>query len=291
MNAWIDFAVYAAEVVVVWVLLPRHSTQYAVPAIVDRDPGWPAAHPDAIRGIERSRWFLNGFYAWTAVCVGVLLAARLEVLPERIVPAEMPSWQVLRSAHGLLMVAGLLFYFTCFFVWLRWLAVNVPLGAQRRATLKPRVTGDYLPLSWRVVTEVATVAHIALWLILPALDLAGSGEYWGRFAFVAVLTAGFAAYAYFAPRRRAGYADRLFGDAYRRTELRVISLMRIALLTTGAMGLGDAVGLDLERAAHLALQIMICAMALAFLRLKPSRPDGSAPSAYAALAGEPRSAS
>lgn len=291
MNEWMDFAVYAAQVILVWVFLPRHSVQYAAPAaIAERDPRWPAAHPDAMRALEQSRWFLNVFYAWTAVCIAVLAAARLELLPAALVPAGMPGWQVLRSAHGVLMVVGLLGYLAFFFVWLRWLASNVPLAAQRRATLKPRVTADYLPLSWRVVTEAATVAHIALWLILPALDLVRSNDYWARFAFIAVLTAGFAAYAYLAPRRRAGYADRLFGDAYRRTELRVVCLMRIALLTTGAVGLGDALGFDLERAAHLALQIMICAMALAFLRLRPLRPDGSAPSGYVGLAGEPRSA-
>jgi hypothetical protein len=150
--------------------------------------------------------------------------------------------------------------------------------------LKPRTAADYLPLSCRLVTEAATVVHIALWLILPALAVVRSDNYWARFAFIAVLTVGFAAYAYLPPQRRAGYVDRLFGEAYRRTELRVVCLMRLALLTTGSVGLADAVGLDVERAAHLALQIMICAMALAFVRLRPSR-HGDTRSRSVALAG------
>lgn len=290
MNEWIDFAVYASQVVLVWAFLPRHSAQYAVPAIVDRDPAWPAAHPEAIHAIKQSRWFVSVFYAWTAVCLGVLIAAWLELPPATLMPGEVPGWELLRRAHGVLMAVGLLGYFACLFVWLRWLAVHVPLSAQRRATLKPRLTGDYLPMSWRAVTEVATAGHIAVWLILPALGVGGGGDYWGRFAFIAVMTVGFAAYAYLAPQRRAGYLDRLFGEAYRRTELRVVCLMRLALLTTGAVGLGAAVGLDLAREAHLALQIMICAMALAFLRLRPAAPNQNLRPRYSGFAGEHRSA-
>jgi hypothetical protein len=291
MSEWIDFLVYGVQIVLIWLFLPRHSSQCTVPAIVDRDPDWPAAHPAAMRAIEQSRWFLNVFYAFTALCIGVLLAARLERLPEALAPAGTPSWETLRRAHGVLMVIGLLGYFACFFVWLRWLAANVPLAAQRRATLTPRRAGDYLPRSWRVVTETLTAAHIALWLMLPALGFGGGADYWGRFAFIAVLTLGFAVYGHLAPQRRAGYADRLFGDGYRRAELRVVCMMRIALLTTGAVGLGEAMGVDLARAAHLALQVMLCGMALAFLRLRPIRPStGGAANGYAVVAGDRPSA-
>ena len=289
MSEWIDFLVYVSQILLIWVFLPRQSAQYSVPAIVDRDPDWPAAHPDVMRGIEQSRWFLNVFYAFAAVCIGVLLAARTGV-PVVLAPAEMPSWEVLRTAHGVLMVIGLLGYFACFFLWLRWLAMHVPLAAQRRATLKPRLTGDYLPLSWRIVTETVTAAHIALWLILPTLGLGGGADYWWRFAFVAVMTVGFAAFGYLVPQRRPGYADRLFGEAYRRAEVRVVYLMRITLLTTGAVGLGEAMGLDLARAAHLALQIMLCGMAFAFLRLRPLGPRTEAPNGHRPIPPGRRSA-
>lgn len=289
MSEWIDFAVYATQVVLIWAFLPRHSAQCTVPMIVDRDPAWPAAHPNAMRALDRSRWFLTMLYAWTAAGVAVLLAARLDLLPTAIAPSGAQNWVVLRAVHGVVMVIGLLGYFAGFFAWLRWLAVNVPLAAQRRATLKPRVAGDYLPLSWRILTEVLTAAHVVGWLVLPALGFGGDASYWGRFAFIAAVTVGLALYAHLAPQRRPGYADRLFGEAYRRAELRVISLMRVALLTAGAVTLGEAIGLDLARAAHLALQVMIFVMALEFLRLRPLAPNGGVPSRYAAWAGEPRS--
>lgn len=290
MNEWIDFAVYAAQVVMLWVFLPRHSAQLARPAIVDRDPDWPAAHPGAMCAIEQSRWFLNVFYVYAAFSVSVLLAARLALLPQALTPTDAQTWELLRGAHGVLLVIGLIGYFACFFAWLRWLGVNVPLAARRQATLKPRLTGDYLPLPWRVVTEVLTTAHIALWLILPALGFGGDAEYWQRFAFIAVFTAGFAIYSYLVPRRRAGYPDRIFGDNYRRAELRVVCLMRIALLTTGAVGLGEVAGLDLARAAHLALQVMLCGMALAFVRLSPVARNGGQASSYTAFSRQRHSA-
>ena len=202
MSEWIDFFIYAAQIVLIWLFLPRQSVRYTVPAIVDRDPGWPAAHPAAMRALEQSRWFLRTFYAWTAVCLGVLLAARLDLLPEALAPADVPTWEVLRRAHGVLIVIGLVGYFACFLVWLRWLAVNVPLAAERRAVLKPRAMGDYLSLPWRAVTEIVTAGHIAVWLILPALGFGGDAEFWGRFAFIAVMTVAFALYGYFVPQRR-----------------------------------------------------------------------------------------
>jgi hypothetical protein len=168
--------------------------------------------------------------------------------------------------------------------------VHVPLAARRQATLKPRLTGDYLALSWRIVTEVLTAAHIALWLILPALGFGGDATYWGRFAFIAVMTVGFATFGYLVPQRRRGYPVRLFGEAYRRAEVRVVYLMRITLLTAGAVGLGEAMGFDLARAAHLALQIMICGMALAFLRLRPLGPRTDVPIGHRPFAPDRRSA-
>ena len=90
------------------------------------------------------------------------------------------------------------------------------------------------------------------------------------------------------PQRRQGYADRLFGEAYRRVELRVIYIMRLAPLTTGAVVLGEAIlGLDLARAAHLLLALIICGLALAFLRLRPVEPGAGAPRLSAVRARAP----
>jgi hypothetical protein len=283
MSSWIDFAIYATQIVMLWVLMPRQSMQFTVPAILDRDPEWPAKHADVMAALRQSRWFVSTFYVFAAVSIAVLLALQLGVqVPPFSAVREAPSWRVLQGAHGALMVIGLLAYFACFFVWLRWLRVNVPLAARRHASLTPRVASDYVPLPWRVATEILTVVHIAAWLVAPALGFGGGADYWGRFAFIAAVTVLFAALSYLLPQRRQGYADRLFGDAYRRVELRVVYLMRVAPLTTGAIALGEAVfDLDLARAGYLALILILCGLQLAFLRLRPIELGGGRSSGLA----------
>jgi hypothetical protein len=69
----------------------------------------------------------------------------------------------------------------------------------------------------------------------------------------------FAVIAHFMPRRRPGYADRLFGESYRRVELRVVYVMRLAPLALGALVFAKALaGLDIARAAHLLLVLFVC---------------------------------
>jgi hypothetical protein len=291
MSEWIDFATYAFQIVLIFVLLFPQSVQFTVPAIVDRDPAWPAAHPEVMQSLARSRWFVNTCYAWAALSIGVLLAVRLGAnVPVFSAARVSPEWEVLRAWHGALMVFGGVGYLACFCVWLRWLRANVPLAAERRASLTPRTAGDYVPRSWRVATEVLTVAHLAAWLVAPALGFGGDADYWGRFAFIAAVSVLLAGMSYLMPQRRQGYADRLFGDAYRRVELRVLYVLRLAPLTTGAVGLGAAIlGLDLARVGHLLLALIICGLALAFVRLKPAEPGGGEPRRYAPLGTERRS--
>jgi hypothetical protein len=278
MSAWIDFAIYAVQIVLIFVLLAPGSARFTVPAIVDRDPAWPAAHADVMQSLARSRWFVTLCYAWALFSIGVLVAVRVGVeVPVFSAARAAPAWEVLRAWHAALTVVGGLGYFACFLIWLRWLHANVPLAAQRSASLTPRAVHDYVPRSWRIATEVLTVGHMAAWLVAPALGFGGGADYWGRFAFVAAVTALLAVMCHLVPQRRQGYADRLFGDAYRRVEMRVLYILRLAPLTTGVVGLGDAIlGLDLARAAHLLLALIICGAALAFVSLRPLEPAAGA---------------
>ena len=291
MSEWIDFAIYALQILLIFVLLAPGSVHFTGPAIVDRDPAWPAAHPAVMQALARSRWFVNICYAWAAFSIALLLALRLGAhVPPFSAGHEAPEWEVLRAWHSALMVTGMLSYFACFLIWLRWLRVNVPLAAQRMASLTPRTADAYVPRAWRIATEVLTVGHLAAWLVAPAFGFGGGVDYWGRFAFIAVVSLGMAVMSWLLPQRRQGYADRLFGDAYRRVELRVLYILRLAPLTTGAVGIGAAVlGLDLARVMHLLVVLIICGAAFAFVSLRPTISGGAAPG-YTSLTPERRSA-
>jgi hypothetical protein len=72
------------------------------------------------------------------------------------------------------------------------------------------------------------------------------------------------------PRRRPGYPERLFGEAYRRVELKVAYVLRLTPLTAGAMMLGERVfGFEVARVGNLALVCIVSAILLVFLRLRP----------------------
>lgn len=292
MSEWIDFSIYTLQIALIFALMAPGSVRFMRPAILDRDPAWPAAHPEGMQALARSRWFVNACYAWAAFCIALLLACRLGApVPVFSAAREAPAWEVLRAWHGALMLIGMLGYFACFLIWLRWLRVNVPLAAQRMASLMPRTAGDYVPRAWRIATEVVTVGHLAGWLVAPALGFGGGVDYWGRFAFIVAASLLLAVMSWLMPQRRQGYADRVFGDAYRRHELRVLYILRLAPLTTGAIVLGEAVlGLDLARPMHLLAVLIMCGAAFAFVSLRPIVPGGSARNGDAPFAPTRRSA-
>jgi hypothetical protein len=285
MSEWIDFALYGFQIVLLWVLLPRQSAQYTVPAILDRDPEWPSKHPAVMQSLLRSRVFLHAFYVYAALSIAVLLALRLG-FQFRILSGttETPSWETLKDAHGTLLIVGLVMYFGSFFLWTRWLAVHVPLAPRRSASLKPRHAGDYLPRSWRIATEVLTMGHIALWLVARALGWVGGARFWWTFAAIAGMTVLFAAIAYFVPRRRPGYPDRLFGEAYRHVEMRIACFMRLWPVAAGAIGLSELItGVELVRAGYLLIVTFVCLLALMLLRLRPIAPGSNTTPGYGAF--------
>jgi hypothetical protein len=147
MSEWIDFLVYASQLLLFWIFLPRQGRSFTLPMIADRNPSWAAAHPQIVTRLERSRWFLNTYYAYAAASVAALLLLTLGIVSLR---AGAPKWEVLKDVHGTLMMVGMLGWFAALLAWTRWLAKYVPLAETRRATLRPRVASDYLPRSWRV---------------------------------------------------------------------------------------------------------------------------------------------
>lgn len=270
MSEWIDFAIYVTVILLIFVFLPRHGRQFTLPMIADRNAEWLANHPDVVARLERSRWFLNACYVWAAASIAGLLGAALGLIAPPF-GAVAPKWEVLKDLNSILVLVGMLGSGACTLLWLRWLGMHVPLAETRRATLKPRVASDYLALPWRIAVEALTALHLAAWVVIGALGLADGAKVWWRLAFLAGMTLLFAVFAYLVPRRRPGYLDRVFGESYRRSEIRIAYFMRVWPVVAGTIGMTELMtGADLSRGAQLLVVSFVCVLALMVLRLRPA---------------------
>jgi hypothetical protein len=288
MSEWVDFAVYGILIVLVFVLLPRHGRGFARLMIEDRNPEWLGRNRDVVARLERSRWFLNACYAWAAASLSLLLGVMLDLIDSPFGVAA-PKWEVLKDLNGMVVIVGTLGWGLCTLLWFRWLGAHVPLAETRRATLKPRVIDDYVGLPWRIAIDGLTVLHLSCWIVIGALGLAGGAKYWGSFAFFVGLSAFFAIFAFLGLRRPPGYLDRLFGEAYRRNEIKLAYFMRVWPVIVGVIALTELMtGLDLSRLAQLLVASFVGLLALMALRLRPSAPRGGA-TPGAGLASERRS--
>jgi hypothetical protein len=283
MSEWIDLAVYGTLIVLIFVLLPRHGRQFTLPMIADRNPEWLARNRDVVACLERSRWFLNACHVWAAVSIVVLLGVQLDLIAPPF-GSDATKWEVLKDVNSTFFILGLLGWGVCSLLWFRWLGTHVPPAETRRATLKQRLVSDYLALPWRIAVEALTLLHLGVWIVIGALGLAGGAKFWGSFAFFVGMSAFFAVFANLSPRRRPGYLDRVFGEAYRRVEIRLAYFMRLWPVITGAIVMTEQMtGADLDRAAQLLVVSFVCVMALMLLRLRPVAPSPGTTPGYGAF--------
>ena len=277
MSEWIDLAVYVTVIVLVFVLLPQHGRHFTVPMLADRNPEWLERNPDVVARLERSRWVLNACYAWAAVSIAVLLGVTLDLIASPF-GAAAEKWEVLQGLCGAFVIVGMLGWGACAVLWFVWLGKHVPPGETRRATLRPRVIGDYLTLPWRLAVEALTALHLGTWVVIGFLGLAAAPKVWWSFAFFVGMSVLFAVFAAMVLRRRSGYLDRVFGEAYRQAEVRGAYTLRLWPLIAGSIAMAELItGADLARLAHLLVSAYVCALASMFLRLRPVAPSGATP--------------
>jgi hypothetical protein len=283
MSEWIDFAIYVTLIVLVFVLLPRHSRQFTLPMIAERNPEWLGRNRDVAASIERSRWFLNACYIWAAVGIAVLLGVMLDFIAPPFEPST-PKWDILKDLNSTFVIVGFLGWGACSLLWLRWLGTHVPPTETRHATLKPRLPSDYLALPWRIAVEALTALHLGAWLVVGALGVASGAKFWWSFVFLVGLSVFFAVFAYRVPRRRPGYLDHVFGETYRRTEIRIAYFMRLWPVVAGAIGMIELMTrAELSRAAQLLVVSFVCVLALMVLRLRPAATASGASRGYGAF--------
>lgn len=270
MNAWIDFAVYAMQGVLFWVLLPRQGWHFGAPMIADRNPDWLAANPGMSQYLSNSNVFLRIWYVWAAMSIGMLLAVLLGWRP---FGGTDPTWEVLKDWHGALMLLGVVGWFASFGVWFLWLKRNVPLATRRSATLQPRSAAVYVSLPWRVTVETLAVLHLVVWVVVGFTEADLIPNHWQKAAVLAAVTVFLAVVAWLMPWRRPSYADRIFGENYRRVEMRALYLMRLSPIAGGVIAFGEALtNVDFTRVGHLVLVLFVNALTATFLLLRPAKP-------------------
>jgi hypothetical protein len=280
MSEWIDFVIYAAQAIVLWIYMPRWSARMALPMMRDRNAAWVDAHPDALAGVAPGAWFLNACYAWGVVTVLALLATRLGLQPPILLPrlAGAAGWKLLMTTNNMLLSLGLLGYLGGSAVFLRWLRKTVPQSQLRQATLQPRVIDDYVPRWFRMLVYVAIVAHLATWLCVGAADRFQHPDFWPAFTGIAILTAVMFVLGRASVLRRPTLMDRSSGFDYRRAEIRVAFAIQLVVVGFGVMGLCKLLfGIDLQRAGTLAFAVFVATTLYSLTRPHPgARPSSSA---------------
>ncbi|HET7811332.1 MAG TPA: hypothetical protein VFL16_12220 [Steroidobacteraceae bacterium] len=276
MSEWIDFAVYATQLIVCVLVTARWAAQFKSAVVADRNPEWARAHPQVLSGLERFSGLNLLIQAWAIFSVLVLLAWRLDLEPTVLKTPGMPGWRSLLATAYLLLGIGFVLLGLGAIVFTRWLRSEVPLGEQRRASLTPRSVDGFVPRGLKfaiyALVAVAIAARPIASLIYPGrvTDVRQGSIFALATTFMLFLAVGISV------RRRPNVFDRVLGTAFRRREVRVC----LALLAFNALGLVTLValevaGIDGRRYSGVVFSAFVTAM-LAALMPFPRRNDADA---------------
>jgi hypothetical protein len=244
MTLWIDVAVYAALLIICWFVFPNLDWRVAMPHLTQRNPEWLASDEAAAR-FEGSRWGSRTCYALGILSIAALVAYQLDAWPEslRLPVLEGPKWLALFTITiGSVVLLFVLVVIAALGLRAR-VRAEVPLPAQRRASLATRSLDDFMPRRLRIVTYALIGAHLLAWIVVGAFDLyaAGIDDFWGRMLPPFFLHAVGLFYARWSIQRPPGAADRMLGVGNRASEVWFCFAVQIFALLQGAASLYAAV--------------------------------------------------
>jgi hypothetical protein len=268
MSEWIDVAVYAALIGVVWGWLPAWSSRLSVSIIDDRNPEWLAGHTEVARGLADLQWFRWSCVLGGTASLALLCAVQFEMRPLRLAfGPTTPKWEALKDLNSALVITGLLYLAAYAVFFSRWLSTNVPLAARRQAALDRRSIHDYVPRVVQYTVCGAIALHFASWAAVGISGHYSTQAFWATLAFQVAISAVFACFVVYAVWRRPAAIDRILGSGFRRTEVRVAYVMQLLPLVNGAARLYEqvtAMSLDgLDRLLHLGVVLVVLALAIA----------------------------
>jgi hypothetical protein len=273
MTEWIDVLVYAALMVVLWFSLPALNARFMLPVVEDRHPGWLAAHPEAARTLLEGRWFWWCAYALGAAGIAVLVAVQTGFWPQALsAPAFEPErWMVLSDVNTGLVFLWLAYFAGSSVLFNHWLKKNVPLAERRQATLERRSIEAFVPPALRAAVYAIVALHLGVWVFVGIAGLYSTQAFWGYMTFQFAIAAVFFLIARLVVLRRPSAMDRIFGPAFRRTEVRFAFVSQLLPLLNGVARLYEeatgTAGPGVDRAARLALIVfMIAGVAVGLFR-------------------------
>jgi hypothetical protein len=286
MSEWIDFSVYAAQLIVCLSFASRWAAQFKDAVVVDRNPEWSAANPQVVANLVRRNAWSQAIQAWTALGVLALLVCRLDLQPVALESPGVPGWRTLMATAYLFLGVGFLLFGAGAVMFTRRLKRSVPLGEQRRASLTPRSLDAFVPRGLKFAVYGVLLAAIAArpvaGLFFPArIADVGNGFIFslltGCMLFLAVAIS---------VRRRPNVFDRVLGSGYRKREVRAcLTLMAFHALGLLALVWLEVAGLDVRRYSGVIFSAVVTVV-LASLMPFPPRED---PDAAATLRVAPRS--
>jgi len=277
MNEWIDFAVYATQLIVCLLVTSRWAAQFKSAVVADRNPEWAKAHPQVLPGLERASGLNLLIQAWAVFSVLVLLVYRLDLQPDALQAPGVPGWRTLLATAYLLLSIGFVLFGLGALAFTRWLRVTVPLGEQRRASLTPRSIEAYVPRSMKLAIYALLLAAVAARPVASLYYPDRITNVMGAFtsslfmALMLFLAVGVSV------KRRPNVFDRVLGSNYRKREVRVcLALMAFTALGWLAMLAFEIAGEDVSRYSGVVFSTFVTAM-LAALMPFPPRNDAGAP--------------
>ena len=182
----------------------------------------------------------------------------------------MARWETLKELNTLLLLPGLLVFAAAGVLFTRWLTATVPLADRRAATLERRTLDDFVPRPAQFAVYAVIAGHLIAWLAAAAFVSTTTPKFWWRLLFIVALTPIVLVFPRWSVRRPPQTLDRLFGPAYRRTEVRYGLAANLVVPIAGAFRLYEELtgtaAFDVSRVLHLGVALCVTVGIVRFSR-------------------------
>jgi hypothetical protein len=157
---------------------------------------------------------------------------------------------------------------------------SVALAVRLEASLVRRSLDDFVPTRYRITAYGFAGLVMLVWLATGVMGAYSTPAFWGRFAFLAVLTPIFGFFVWLAVNRPPNVMDRVLGSSYRAGEVRWGFAMHLIPPVLGLLSLYEEITGTLlhgmNRATHLGVVVIVIAwMWRIATRTRHVAPDGN----------------